>query len=102
MLNLLSRVLHMLKHILLIASAGFIAGWAMVKVGLATIPLLAGGLVAGALVALYLGLTFLVWLTRSRMECLHEDDDDGCHNDSLFGFDSRGDLRIDSDYPSRR
>jgi hypothetical protein len=91
----------MLKHILLIASAGFIAGWAMVKVGLATIPLLAGGLVAGTLVALYLGLTFIVWLTRFRMECLHEDDDD-CHNDSLFGFDSRGDLRIDSDYPSRR
>lgn len=90
----------MLRHILLISSAGFIAGWAMVKVGLATIPLLAGGLVAGALVALYLSLTFIVWLTRSARECHHESDDD-YHGDTLFGFDSRGDLRINSDYPSR-
>lgn len=91
----------MLRHILLISSAGFIAGWAMVQAGLATLPLLAGGLVAGSLVALYLGLTFLVWLTRPIMRGHHDDNDDGYRNDSLFGFDSRGELRIDSDYPTR-
>ncbi len=91
----------MLRHILLIARAGFIAGWAMVQAGLATIPLLAGGVVAATLIALYLGLAFLVWLARSSMEYHPEEADDDYHDRSLFGFDSRGDLRIDSDYPTR-
>lgn len=92
----------MLKHIFLISSAGLLCGWAMVEAGLATRPILAGCVVAAVLVSLYGVLSILVWLLRPLLSRYAQGDGPYYADDSLAGFDSRGDLRIESEYPNRR
>ena len=69
----------------------------MVQIGLATIPLLAGAIVAAALVSLYLVLSLLLWLARPFQAHLQG----YSAPNSLLGFDARGELKIKSDYPNR-
>lgn len=92
----------MLKHIFLISSAGLLCGWAMVEAGLATRPILAGCIVVAGLVSLYGILSILVWLLRPLLSRYAEGEGPYYADDSLAGFNSRGDLRIESEYPNRR
>lgn len=89
--------MNIVRHLIWLSSAGFLAGWAMVQIGLATIPLLAGAIVAAALVSLYLVLSLLLRLARPFRANLQS----YSAPNSLLGFDSRGDLKIKSDYPNR-
>lgn len=92
--------MNILRHLLLLSSAGFASGWTMVQTGLATELYIAAGLLTAFLMLLYLLLAMLVWLTR-HFSYDAEHASDYYPKSKLFGFDERGDLRIESDYPIR-
>lgn len=84
--------MHMLRHIILISSIGLASGWAMVEFRLATVPLIAGTIIAAAFVTLYLALALVYWL----VQLLCSKVDTRLAASSLLGHDSRGRLRIHS------
>lgn len=86
--------MHMLRHIVILASAGYFGGWLMVEFGLATLPLAAGTLLAGVLIAMYLVLSLLVWLLPTAHGHAYRDSEQKTTTGTLLGYDERGRLRI--------
>ncbi len=72
----------------------------MVEADLATDPYIAGAVVTTALLLLYFLLTLLVWLTPPFRSDTAQTQEYSTRS-KLLGFDERGNLRIDSDYPVR-
>ncbi|KQW93193.1 hypothetical protein ASC94_10980 [Massilia sp. Root418] len=64
----------------------------MVEFGLATVPLIAGSIIAASFVTLYLALVLVFWL----IQLLCGKVDRHLASSSLLGHDSRGRLRIHS------
>lgn len=86
--------MHMLRHIVILASSGYFGGWLMVEFDLATLPLAAGTLLAGILIALYAVLSVLVWLLPTADGHAYREDEQKTTRGTLLGYDGRGRLRI--------
>jgi heme A synthase len=89
-------IMHMLRHLVVLASAGYFCGWLMVEFGLATLPLVAGTLLAAVLIVMYLLLSFLVWLLPTARDDVYSDGGHKATKRTLLGYDGRGRLRIHS------
>lgn len=88
-------IIHMLRHIFILSSAGYFCGWLMVKFDFATLPLVAGTLLAIVLVSLYLLLSLVVWLLPAADNTQrYRDREEDPGRGSLLGYDGRGRLRI--------
>lgn len=86
--------MHMLRHIAILASAGYFCGWLMAEFGLATLPLAAGTLLAAILIAMYVVLSLLVWLVSTAHGHAYRDGERKATRGTLLGYDGRGRLRI--------